>query len=297
MSSFIKKVLIDQGEFDRLQQRQIREYSPELQSMAELRNHITDVLDNKSLSTEEKLNLFGTYQSRFTKLKKDTGVLSSSVPAIEEKEVHAAPVAPVAAPNAPVAAAVPNAPPNVPAPVAPPNAPAPAPVPNAPMAAAADPGGEQEEPMAIAVRNMGVQPMYENKARRLLHKIRLNPGVLNHNEAGEIVVNGNPIHGSSFNAIFSSMVTANPDLHQPGLDQFLGALHTMGVKEEELSAKSLKSKFTRTAHAAKAAHEPQMVPKPDAPDAPKKAEKQEGRGIKRKSPSPPGTRPKILYVY
>ena len=286
MSSFTRKVLVEEDELNRLQQRQLREYSPELQSMVELRNNITDVLDNKSMSTAEKLNLFGTYQARFNKLKKDTGILTSSVPPIEAKEVPAAPIAPVAAPNVPVAAPVGPAP-------APPNAPAPAP--NAPMAAAAAPVVvEEEEPTEIAVRNMGVQPMYENKARRLLDKIRENPEVLNHNEIGEIVVNGRPIHGSSFNALFSSMVTANPDLNQPGIDQFLGALHTMGVKEEDLSARTLKSKYTRT---AKAVPDPPIAPQPKAPDAPKKAEKQEGHGIKRKSTTPPGIRPKILYVY
>ena len=257
MSSFTRKVLVEEDELNRLQQRQLREYSPELQSMVELRNNITDVLDNKSMSTAEKLNLFGTYQARFNKLKKDTGILSSSVPPIEAKEVPAPPIAQVAAPNVLVAAPVAHVAPPV-APVPPPNAPPPAP--NAPMAAAADPVVVEEEPTAIAVRNMGVQPMYENKARRLLDKIRENPEVLTHNEINEIVVNGRPIHGSSFNALFSSMGTANPDLNQPGIDQFLGALHTIGVREEELSARTLKSKYTRT---AKVAPDP-----PIAPDAP-----------------------------
>ena len=112
--------------------------------MAELRNNITDVLDNNSLAAEEKLNLFGTYQARFNKLKKDTGVLSSSVPAIEVKEKPAAPIVPAAppivpagAPNVPVAAAI------------------------DPGAAAIDPGAapanavEEKEAAAIAVRNGG----------------------------------------------------------------------------------------------------------------------------------------------
>ena len=64
MSSFTRKVLVEEDELNRLQQRQLREYSPELQSMVELRNNITDVLDNKSMSTAEKLNIYGIYQAR-----------------------------------------------------------------------------------------------------------------------------------------------------------------------------------------------------------------------------------------
>ena len=37
-SSFTKKILIEQAELDRLQQRQLRDYSPELQAMARLQN-------------------------------------------------------------------------------------------------------------------------------------------------------------------------------------------------------------------------------------------------------------------
>ena len=63
ISSFSKKILIDQAELDRLQQRQIREYSPELQSMTEIGNNISNVLADKSLSAEEKLSLLSTYQA------------------------------------------------------------------------------------------------------------------------------------------------------------------------------------------------------------------------------------------
>ena len=74
--SFIKKVLIDEGELDRLQQRQLRDYSPELQSMARLQTQMAEVLARKDLSPQEKLNMLSGQQSRFDKIKKDVGVLS-----------------------------------------------------------------------------------------------------------------------------------------------------------------------------------------------------------------------------
>ena len=80
-SNFSKKVLIEQGELDRLQQRQLRDYSPELQSMARLQNHIRNIMSRKNLFAEERLNLISGEQIQFDKLKKETGVLSGALPA------------------------------------------------------------------------------------------------------------------------------------------------------------------------------------------------------------------------
>ena len=85
-SSFSKKVLIEQAELDRLQQRQIREHLPELQAMARMLNNMRDIMANKNLTAEERLNSISDMQIRFDKLKKETGVLSgefSARPALE----------------------------------------------------------------------------------------------------------------------------------------------------------------------------------------------------------------------
>ena len=65
MSSFVKKVLVEQAELDRIQQRQLKEYSPELHSLARLQTHMAETLARKDLSTEQKLQLLCSYQSRF----------------------------------------------------------------------------------------------------------------------------------------------------------------------------------------------------------------------------------------
>ena len=51
-SSFSKNVLIKKSELDRLLQRQLRDYSPELQLMARLQNHIRDIMSRNNLSAE-----------------------------------------------------------------------------------------------------------------------------------------------------------------------------------------------------------------------------------------------------
>ena len=72
MSSFSKKVLIEQAELDRLQQRQLREYLPYLQAMVRLLNNMMDIKANKKLNAEERLNSISGLQIQFNKLKKET---------------------------------------------------------------------------------------------------------------------------------------------------------------------------------------------------------------------------------
>ena len=90
MSSLSKKVLIEQGELDRLQQRQLREYSPELQAVVRLLNNMIDITANKKLNAEERLNSISGLQIQFDKLKKETGLLCG---AIQPQVAHEAPLA------------------------------------------------------------------------------------------------------------------------------------------------------------------------------------------------------------
>ena len=90
MGSFSKKVLIEQAELDRLQQRQLREYSPELHAMVRLLNNMMDITANKKLNAEERLNSISGLQIQFDKLKKETGLLSG---AIQSQVAHEAPPA------------------------------------------------------------------------------------------------------------------------------------------------------------------------------------------------------------
>ena len=68
-NSFTKKILIEQAELDRLQQRQLRDYSPELQAIGCLLNDIRDIMASKNLSAEERMNMMSGLQFRFNKLK------------------------------------------------------------------------------------------------------------------------------------------------------------------------------------------------------------------------------------
>lgn len=54
--------MIEQGELNCLQQRQIRDFSFKLQSMARLQTHIKDVTRSKHLIAEKRLNYISTNQ-------------------------------------------------------------------------------------------------------------------------------------------------------------------------------------------------------------------------------------------
>ena len=75
-TNMVKEVLVEQAELDRLQQRQLQDYSPELHSLARLQTQMTKVLWRKNITADQKLDLLLSLQTRFDRLKKDTGALS-----------------------------------------------------------------------------------------------------------------------------------------------------------------------------------------------------------------------------
>ena len=68
-----------QVELNRLQQRQLREHSPELQAMVRLLNNMMDITLNKKLNAEKRLNSISGLQIQFDKLTKETGLLSGAI--------------------------------------------------------------------------------------------------------------------------------------------------------------------------------------------------------------------------
>ena len=266
MSNMVKKVLIEKGELDRLQQRQIRDYSPELQSMVRLQSQMVDVLAQKDMSADAKIQLLNTYQSRFDKLQKETGVLRSSTTAAAVPTPEAAPVIEEEDEQAeededPVNEAV---------------------------------AVEQVSPARRAVRTIGFEPMYENKARRLMLKLMENRDVLKANKNGELVVNGQVEPGTNFNNLFQSMVGRTQDLTQPGINKFLGALHQIGVKTDDLSGKELKALYAPRPPPGSVSQRLATLRNDPALVEPHSS-KQGGKGFY--AASPPGKRARVLYVY
>ena len=267
--------MVDSAELDRMQQNQLKNYSPELHSLAQLHNQMVDIIYDKSMSADQKLNLLSNYQGRFNKLKKETGVLVGTATADSDAETPAIDASPV------VNQAIAKPDKNV---------------------------SDDESPDKL-INTMGIQPMYIIKARKLLIKIKNNPSVLSYNKNGEIIVKGKAVTGSDFSSLFQSIVGPKPDLNQQGTESFMGALHEIGVKPMELSGKAVQSKYSQIkyrqrnelvdANNNEPEHEGKSTSKKpeSSSQRQKKQAPQKGHGVKRKSVIPPGTHPKILFVY
>ena len=101
-------MLVEQAELDRMQQRQLKEYSPELHSLARLQTYMAETIARKDLSTEQKLNLLSSYQNHFDKLQRDTGVLSSGPQASAGSPTATPQLSPKAADDGALLGAAPN---------------------------------------------------------------------------------------------------------------------------------------------------------------------------------------------
>ena len=181
----------------------------------------------KKLSEEQRLNMISGLQIRFDKLIKETRMLSGALPA---QDVPAPPL------------------------------PAPAVLPKilAKMGIrpdivlekdeeeqdAEDVNGEDEQvdkdksaqasalsPQMARVIRWNVAGLYQHKEHRLLNRITENPDILTRNKNGEAVIYGHAIPGSNFKSLFKSMVSNQQNLNQVGIDEFLRALRTLGVKK------------------------------------------------------------------
>ena len=78
MSLSIMRVLIKHAELDRITQRQLRDYSPELHSMATFYQERIDALSRKNFSDAEKMKQLDSIDLRFDQLKRETNTLSSN---------------------------------------------------------------------------------------------------------------------------------------------------------------------------------------------------------------------------
>jgi hypothetical protein len=274
---------------------------------------MAEIIGRKDLSAQEKLNMLSGQQNRFDKIKKDIGVLSGG-PTPTLANATAKPEPPKGKADQEEGLEVEEE---------------------------EEEGEEDEEikanalftPTTRLVRNIGVQPMYENKARNLMTKIRDNPDILKASRTGEIEVNGETVPGSNFNNLFKSMVGRKQNLNLPGIAQFLTALRQMGVKSSELSGQEVKEiynglkpkggiqtrlaalrggeqvgaeeeedkflDFSEAAYATPTVQRPSPLPsaipkrKPTIATLGPSTSKAQQSG----KGYPPGKRPKILYVY
>ena len=85
------------------------------------------------------------------------------------------------------------------------------------------------------------------KRAQTVKKITEHADILTRNENGEAVIYGYAIPCSNFKLLFKSMVSNQQNLNQVGIDEFLRALRSLGVKNDDISGEPLKIKYSNVA--------------------------------------------------
>ena len=234
-SSYSIKMLILQAELDHIQQRQLREHLPELKAMMRFLNNMRDIMANKKLTADERINMISGLQIQFDKLKKETGLLGGAIS--PQGVFEAPPAARLVQPKI-----------------------------LADNSIGVEIKPEKEEqyidvlkkkdksdqanalsPQIAKVIRWNVPGLYQQKTHRLLKKITEHADILTRNENAKAVVYGNAIPGSNFKSLFKSMVSNQQNLKQVGIDEFLRELRSLGVKKNDISGGPLKIKYSNVA--------------------------------------------------
>lgn len=292
-NKFIKKILVEQGEYDRLRQKQLIDNSSTASKMANLQDQILETLIRTDISPQEKLMLNSGPEARFAKLQAETNIANGSN------------IKPDNADERPSLAALSN---NV--------------------GNKADTIAEKStlNVKKLEAKDIGLHKAQHGKANALMFKITNRPEIMTSNENGELVYNGQAIANSNFEELFTSLFKSKSNVNHIGMAQFFSGLRQLDISPNEFSSANAikayharpnttgplnnyelaiqkpiatpKRKNKKKAHHHKdkdtpgdefaPTHELRRTP----PPSPKMLlRKQKGLGF------PPGNRPRILYVY
>ena len=177
--------------------------------------------------------------------------------------------------------------------------------------------------MLMDIRSIKLQPNVRAKAANLLLEITANPQVMSQNAAGELMLYGEPVVGSNFDAIFQAAFTGNSttDLHEK--DSFFRGLRTLRVSKNALLSRNFVKAYGSTPRrtqrevlaldeeeeednkepSAKSEQDEEFEtprrsqPPWSPPVRPRKSMTHQQEGNRYQKTPPPGWRPNVLYVY
>ena len=260
MSSFKKLQLLSEEEVNRLKQKQISQYDPQLRAAAFLQTEIDDLLGNKDMDSQQKMTLFQMAQQRFASLlgKNEmskvplAGIRTQLAEEEQEQPRQQQPQQPVFQFGAP-------------------------------------PADEVDD---VEVENIigTVPPSQKKQAKALMEFLEKRKAELGYDDLGQLVIKGQPLQGSNFQDMILSLYTSRKDFHTPGLDVFLNILRKLNVPRgiiKNTALLSAKSTFSKTG--------PHEEDDPleiyfDAPDTSSSSKR-------KRAGHPPGYTPNVLSLY
>ena len=212
MTSFRKMQLVTDEEINRLRQKQIAQYDPELRAAAFLQSEMDQLLTDKGMDSDQRLRLLQMAQQRFAairgkqQLEKPTlGGISSKMSEDQPEDVAQAQAAPP-----------------IPAQVA-------APAGRRLAQRAPDLPMEQRYLLDLLPKNA------KEKAKMLMYHLRRVNANFDVDAQGQLVVQGQPLVGSNFQDLLLSLYTRRKDHNPPRLQDFIAALKNVNVPRSLIS--------------------------------------------------------------
>ena len=196
MSAFHKLQLVSEEELNRLRQKQIAQYNPELRTAAFLQSEIDELMSDKQMEPESKLRLLQLAQQRFTSLRGKHAMERTSLGGIRtqmEDDVIAPPV-----------------PPQQGAPLAQGHV--------APSAAAQVLPAETNPLIDFLPRRS------QDKANKLLHELKRRGAEIREDQNGQMVIADQTIIGSNYKDLLLNLYSSRKNFQPRGQDTFLDAL-------------------------------------------------------------------------
>lgn len=257
MTTFKKMALVSEDEILRMKQKEIREYNPEIRTLAFIQTEIDDLLNNKDMSVEDKLLLIQSAQKRFSQLAPSR--LKTIAPYSSSKVV--------------IQPATQNLPDTQPE------------------------NQVEEERTKSAISRRIIPAMPKNmqmKATQMLDWINDHPGVISTNDNMELSIDGEKLPSSNFVDLLRELYA--PRLQKPpGYNEFLVALKSINAPISLVSDRKVKS-FLTSSNISDNPFLSDIEPTTSSSSSSSKTiitVNQDGNGFKK----PPGKAPKILRLY
>jgi hypothetical protein len=209
--AFKKSVLVEAAEYDRLKQRNLREYQPDMSRLGRLQDQIHTILLNSHLSDQQKLALVAGPESQFNKLKSELGVLSGSASSArdvsmgdEDKSKSSTSI----------------------------------------NEQEADPLPSEKALVPLTWKDLQIPWPTVRKAKRLIEQLAQQPKIIRANEDGELVIQGKVVPGSNYKSLLSSLFSSKKGaLKLTGINDLFSAMRLANISPDEISSRKMREAY------------------------------------------------------
>ena len=261
-SKFVKQVLVEEAEYDRLRQNHYRNYSPQIRTMDKLQEFIYETMMRTDLDPQQKIDLCSGPRQRFNQLREETTTLNGD---------NTSKATGAAAPK----------------------------VPDKPVAKAkAEPIEAEAKEEPIVEKNEDVKQAPPQVANKLMDLIGNNPNIIRRNDDNEMEINGHAVPGTNFDELYANLFSVHGTQHLPGMRELIGALRQLNVESEDIVSHPIKAAYeSAVPRTGPLHHNEKAVPKAPKPKPQPKSKRKSTSQFENEEMGPPkhGTRSTTKY--